>query len=398
MSAIFTSIIKIFNIIKYLIRAKPIWKGPRKSDVLIFDIAGNDILLEYLEPWHPEVLPVRGEQINVIVLLKSLFRGGAKPDAYIDCFIEKVRPRLIVTLVDNSKHFYTISNRHPDVKTLFIQNGIRSYYMDSFQFLDTLNSEVLKTYFVDYMLVFGSSIGKHYKQYFEGNMLPMGSVKNNYAPKEKLLNLGVIAFVSQWRSTSTIDIDGINSSRENIFEKSNRLVIQCLANYAKKKNKRLIIVQKNQGRTDFLRQEEMYLKGILGYLPECAKLDSPYSNYQVIDSAEVVVTINSTLGFESIARGKKTAIFSILSSLLEVKGFNYGWPAEFPDVGPFWTNKLDSDIFIEILDYLFEIDDKQWQKDLDTTNYSSIMEYDPGNTRLMSVFENELGTPPPRAN
>jgi surface carbohydrate biosynthesis protein len=398
MSAIFTSIIKKINIFKYFFRSKPIWKGPRKSDVLIFDTVGHDILLEYLKPWHPEILHVRGEQICVRVLLKSLFRGGSKTDAYVDCFIEKVRPRLIVTFIDNSKHFYTISKRHPHVKTLFVQNGIRSYYMDNFEFLDTLNSEVLSTYFVDYLLVFGSTIGKHYGKYVKGNILPIGSVKNNYAPKEKLPNIEVIAYVSQWRNTSTVDINGIDSSWDIMSEKSNRLVIQCLANYAKKKNKRLIIVQKNQGRADFLRMEEMYLKEILGYLPECAKQDGPYSNYQVIDSAEVVVTIHSTLGFESIARGKKTAIFSILSSLLEVKGFNYGWPGEFPDVGPFWTNKPDSDIFVKILDYLFEIDEKQWQKDLDTTNYSSIMDYDLGNTKFMSILEKELGAPPPRAN
>ena len=73
---------------------------------------------------------------------------------------------------------------------------------------------------------------------------------------------------------------------------------------------------------------------------------------------------------------------------------NYGWPADYPDEGLFWTNKPDPDIFVRILDYLFEVSDEQWRKDVEETNFSSIMEYDPKNTILQSILERELGILP----
>ena len=123
-----------------------------------------------------------------------------------------------------------------------------------------------------------------------------------------------------------------------------------------------------------------------------------YTSYQAVDSAEVVVSIDSTLGYESIARGRKTAIFPIRGTLLEISGRDYGWPGDFPDEGPFWTNKPDPDIFIRILDYLFKVSDEQWKKDVDSTNFSSQMEYDSGNTIFKSILEKELGPPPSSAH
>ena len=132
----------------------------------------------------------------------------------------------------------------------------------------------------------------------------------------------------------------------------------------------------------------------MGIEPEFFEAPGSYTSYQAVDSAEIVVSTDSTLGYESIARGKKTAIFSIRSTLLEMSDCAYGWPADYPDEGPFWTNKPDSDIFIRILDYLFEVSDEQWKKDVESTNFSSLMEYDPGNTIFQSILEKELGVPP----
>ena len=116
-----------------------VWSWPKKSDVLIFDASSQDLLLRFLGPWSPETLYIRGEQINMRVLIASIFKSGSKTDAYVDCFIRKVCPRLVVTFIDNNINFLTISQRHPDVKTLFIQNGLRGYYKDLFEALDEMD-------------------------------------------------------------------------------------------------------------------------------------------------------------------------------------------------------------------------------------------------------------------
>ena len=113
------------------------------------------------------------------VLLKSFFKKGRRSDSYIDCFIEKVNPCLIITTIDNAKIFYKISGRHPNIKTLFLQNGMRSYFEDIFGVLENLDSDTLSTFFVDYMLVFGSAIGEKYSQYLKGRILSVGSIKDS---------------------------------------------------------------------------------------------------------------------------------------------------------------------------------------------------------------------------
>ena len=61
----FTRVRQLWSIVHYGIRAKKAWSWPRKSDVLIFDATNQTVLMEYLHPWSPEVLHVRGEQINI---------------------------------------------------------------------------------------------------------------------------------------------------------------------------------------------------------------------------------------------------------------------------------------------------------------------------------------------
>jgi surface carbohydrate biosynthesis protein len=145
-------------------------------------------------------------------------------------------------------------------------------------------------------------------------------------------------------------------------------------------------------------QEEAYFREMMDGEPEFTAPEGPYASYRAIDSAEIVVAIDSTLGYESIARGNKTAIFSIRGTLLGDLSRNYGWPEDFPDKGPFWTNKPDPDSFDRILDYLFEVDAAQWKKDVAATGFSSLMAYDPDNTTLKAIFEKELGTPPKRVD
>jgi surface carbohydrate biosynthesis protein len=371
------------------------WCWPRQSDVLILDNT-QPVLTKYLEPWNPEVLHMRGELFYIPVLLASIFKRGSRVNAYTDCFIEKVRPRLVVTFMDHYENFFTISKRFPDAKTLFVQHGLRGYYFSVFEKLDDLDSETIRNYFVDYMLVLGSGIGKKYSQCIGGETVIVGSVKNNFVPKENPPQQGVIAFLSLWRPTTGLNMKEAFVPFEDFWTKPDSLVVQCLAQYAKVKNKRLMIIPNRHKNSteDLARREESYYRELLGCDPELLTPSGPYPGYQAVDSAEIVVSIDSTLGYESIARGNKTAIFSIRGGFVNDPSLNFGWPGDFSEEGLFWTNNPDPDSFVRILDYLFEVDDIQWRKDVRASNYSSIMEYDPGNSVLKETLERVLGASP----
>lgn len=384
---------KLWRYFNYFLRAKYFWRWPRSAKVLIFDACNQNVILEYLHPWSPEVLHVRGEQINVPVFLVSLFRRGKKLNAYIDCYIERVHPRLIVTFIDNSLNFFTISQRHPNIKTLLIQNGWRAYCGDILEAIEGMDAKLRNTLAVDYMMFFGSELGLRYTRYVAGVALPMGSIKNNLIPRTQSSQRGLIAFASQWHNDGFYMGD-IFYTQEEFFGQTDRPIIQCLGHYAEKKNKKLAIIPRNRKHDDLRMQEEEYFRRLLG--KECVFLEPQglHPSYQALDAADVVVAVDSTLGYESIARGNKTAIFSIRGNLLGIQGRSYGWPGDFPAEGPFWTNLPDSDAYVRILDYLFEVDDVQWRKDVAATKFSSLMLYDPGNSILNSIFSLELGAAP----
>lgn len=375
--------------------SKKTWRWPRHSPVLIFDANGEEYLLEYCKSSDPEVLHVRGEQTNMRVLLASLFRKGRRSIAYIDSFVEKVQPRLIVTFIDNSPEFYSLAVRHPSIKTLFVQNGTRGYFGDVFEILDSTTS-VAGELEVDYMMTFGNRVGAEYARYINGAVVPMGSLKNNLYPKSRRPIPGTIAFISQYRRAEGISLGEKCFSHEEFFARADRLVLQFLAKYVEERGKKLTIVPcANYSRDGTLTIEREYYNRLLGSACNFSEWNWDGSSYDALDSSEVVVSIDSTLAYESAARGNRTAIFSIRSALLGVRGLTFGWPADYPAEGPFWTNRPDALAFERILDHLFAVDEEQWRAELSQCGFDDIIIYDPGNSALQAVLASELGEPRP---
>ena len=108
-----------------------------------------------------------------------------------------------------------------------------------------------------------------------------------------------------------------------------------------------------------------------------------------------MVHIDSTLGYEAIARNKKTATFSCRSVAIFGKGktisWPFGWPGDLPNNGPFWTNDLDIEQFQRIMDYISTVSYKNWEQS--QSQYSNdLMEFDSGNTCLVSLLNKLLPT------
>jgi len=254
-----------------------------------------------------------------------------------------------------------------------------------------MDFDVSSIYFVDYMLLFGSVGAEKFAQYIKGYIVLMGSIVNNFARKEKLPERGVMAFVSVWAEGDFVS--SVCIPEEDFNRKVDRPIIQCMARYAEENNKRLMIIPRHPKDDDLHAMEKAYFRELLGCDPIFLEQKGPHPSYSAVDYAEVVVTTDSTLGYESIARGNKTAFFSFRSKFCKGWVGDFGWPQEFQGEGPFWTMDPDPDGFVRILDYLFEIDDIQWNKITEAVNFSSFMKYDPGNTILKSTLDKILGTP-----
>ena len=345
---------------KYFIIPPKIWQLPRKSEVLIYDIEGSEALAPYLAKYDVTTMAVRGEYINIPCLLRA-----------------------VTTFIDKNSNFYRISKIFPDIKTILLQNGYRVDWLK----MKPVNDE----YNVDYMLVFGTCVGKYYKAHISGKVIPVGSLKNNKVRPSNTIKSNEVLFISQYRTISknnspiTTDING-NPIYHSEFYSSEALVLRFLAKWCYDKKKSLHIAG-SQWET---KTEIDYLESILGdYDWKYITKTDIYSSYKLIDTAEIVVGIDSTLIYESVARGCKTAHFSCRGFNHLIKDRKFGWPGELTDNGPFWTNDQDETQFQRIMDYLNTVSEEEWAQ-ISREHTKQLMEFDPDNKRFITLLEQLL--------
>ena len=144
--------------------------------------------------------------------------------------------------------------------------------------------------------------------------------------------------------------------------------------------------------TDNIKGEANYFQSLLrsGNWTFIPRIDS-HNSYEVIERYEFIVFIDTTLGYESLARGKKTAAFSVRGALINSPGHDFGWPANIPKHGPFWTCDKNEMEFERIMNYMLTVNDNEWEGTR-KEYISQLIEYDPGNTKFLKLMK-ELQIP-----
>ncbi len=368
-------------------RARKIWRKPKKAKILIYDRCGSDVLFGFINEDNAEILDVRGESVNIYVLLKCALAMDLSSVSYANAYIAIVNPSVVVTFIDNAPCFYGLKHSSRDVLTIFLQNGWRGETSDVFGYLK--DNPIHKPYQVDYMLTFGVAIGEKYREYVKGQVIPVGSVRNNQCQIDELKQARTLVFISQYSpppggasQACFVSVNGRMITWERFYS-AERKVIKFLADYCGEKDFVLQICGRS---LDSPGEECRFFDELIAdreweFLPRVDGCGS----YRVIDCAEFVVGIDSTLIYESLARGKRTGVFAVRSDLLSDTGAKFGWPKKLPDSGPFWTNRDDEGEFERVLDYVACASDAGWEKTR-KEYVSDLVEYDPGNTRIRALF------------
>ena len=154
-------------------------------------------------------------------------------------------------------------------------------------------------------------------------------------------------------------------------------------NFCQKNNLDLVIIGKDE---DFQGEKSYYDKLLKDFSWTIAQRQTATINYTVLDESEFVVFTSSTLGYESLARGKKTAAFLIDAETIDSPSIKFGWPVSLPDDGKFWTNRLDEKRFQEILDYLVTVSDTDWDK-VRLETIREIISYDENNSQFVETLK-----------
>jgi surface carbohydrate biosynthesis protein len=376
--------------ISFLIPPKK-WSRPQKADILVYDYESLEALLPYVNKYSHSVMAVRGESINLYCAILSIltldFWTTSAFNAYINKYISLVSPKVIITFIDNDVRFYEISSNFPLIKTIFVQNGRRTILRDVFA---TLSHN--KKYHVDYMLVFNKSVGELYSSFISGTVIPIGSLKNNSVTISNNFEKNTVLFISTIGPYPSPGMPYlIESNGRKIdwttFHAIDKLIIDFLDEWCYKNNKQLKVL----GRTFGNESDEhlFYLNNLNKCKWEYVPRQGTYSSYQQIDISEIIVFIDSTLGYEALSRRKKTAAFICRANFLNSQSERFGWPAKKDETGPYWTHELDVAIFSKIMDFLSNLDNIEWDSVLKEHD-SGLMYFDQDNLELQNLLKNLL--------
>jgi len=388
---------RVSGLIFLLKNATFYYRMPGKAVVLIYDRLGKDNFLLYLDESKTETLDVRFESLNIpiasIALLKTLFsRNKGFFQLYIESFIESVDPRIVVTFIDNNMRFWSLKKDFSNCIFIFIQNGVRGIIGDVFDHLINGNVKTKKEFEVDHMLVFGQCAASLYKKFIKGKTHNIGSFKNNLF-RNKKQNEHDLIFVLPFSQNGSDKkyryktVMGEKITWDDCY-KYNKKILNFLVKYCDGNKLKLTIL----GRSKNIKVQEVEKKYIndlvnqeLDYLPN----SSLYSSYDALNSTKYTVVIESTLGHEALARGKRVACLAVREHTLG-ESSRFGSP-DLPHTGPFWTNQYTEEEFERVMDFVIKSSDNDWTN-ICQQYIPELIEYDPGNIQFLALMR-ELKAP-----
>ena len=99
-----------FTLIKLLFKCKFRFTFPKHKKVLINDGSMSDFVFTLIEKEECEILHTRFEEINIPILLLAVsnLNKGPLSKKYVDCYIKRVNPKVVLTINDNKLSFYAI--------------------------------------------------------------------------------------------------------------------------------------------------------------------------------------------------------------------------------------------------------------------------------------------------
>lgn len=336
--------LKIFLL---LLKFKINFKKLNNDKILLLDVIFKDIL-ETIFNKKIEILKIRYEELNFYILIKLIFSKKKKNFFnYVVTYIETVKPKLIITGMDNLIWFYKLKFIFPEIKFVSIQNGFRNKL-----FFEQIKKE--KNLSCDFIFTFSKNVSNLYKKYISTKTIEIGSIKNNFINKKKNKKKKTILFISggfeQKKNEKHIYEDNKTFFFFNDYFKKDIILIRNLLKYCKKYNMNFIFLPKYSS-SKGLKEIQFYLKEFNNSkIKFIRKKDKSPTIYKIADNSMITITTTSTFGFENIARGNDTAIFN---NKIEVskKIMDIFWNFNFKKKGYFWSNKCNFEEVERVLNF-----------------------------------------------
>jgi len=314
-------------------------------------------------------------------------------------YIRFVDPKILITFADTEINFYRFKLHFPDIVTVAIQNGLRTNFgprknTGIMQVLKELQaSEKIS---VDYLCLFGGALAPKYEGLVNVRTISTGGLRNNsihsnvHGQKQE-----GIAYISQFPPRWHTDAAACQYYYEHpvsfaTYYAAEAKIARYLAGFCRENNLKFTVCGK---RDISSADEQKFYSDAVGELPwEFRPRETSSSSYELLELARIAVTTDSTMGYELLGRGLRTAFFSIRGEIISkhletpIDDLNFGWPLELLDTGSFWTNTASEAEFSRILNYLMTVSDADWSNEIGKYT-EDLMVFDPGNTVLRDLLQ-----------
>ena len=373
-----------------------IFRRPQQAPVVIYPKGkSSDILLEYLDKSQVIVTNPWEGSLNLPTILRMLLSFKFSRFHYLIAYLQLTRAKFVITTTDNDITFYRIKKYLPAVTTIAIQNGLRGNYSspNSTGFLIEISQEAELA--CDYILAFGKTMGLEFQKHIKTEFIAVGSIRNNsFTPSSAIQEANQLVYISQLTNRALkpdeqfADFMGNPISYQEFYG-AEKQICDYLAKYCAERGLKFLVCGKQN--STFTAEQDFFKPH------EVSGRNEPFSSYELLNAAEILVSLDSAIGYEFLSRGNRVVIVGGRFShhpnktVREMPDVKFGFPAELPTDGPFWISGLSESDLKDRLDSVRSMSGESWT-DLIKPYQDLLMRFDPDNQILRKTFS-DIGLP-----
>jgi surface carbohydrate biosynthesis protein len=378
---------------------------PRRVRLVYFGRIGLGILRNYVTETDVAIYENPRERLNVWVALRMLLSRNLSEFSYYRAFLRWRKPKFVITMEDNNVTFYATKVISPECKTLAIQNGLRKSLSHSAttNIMKELQHVDLLGYDTDIIATLGGLGTDFYKAAMpnsKAKVVEVGNLMNNALGPHDLIsserprlvfvskfpNRGTEGINDTWSSTVFIYSGEASFTAEQYFRVDSVVARECAA-IAKERSMEFCVLGK---RPKWQVGEYDYYAGHLQgqpwtYLPS----SNQASSYEQLYPNDIIVNVDSTIGYELLARGLRIAFVTARMHVAghdEITEYRFGNPLIQEPTGPYWTSVATSSEIRRVIEYVSTVSSEQWHTD-SVAARELLLQYDPGNAILCQELD-----------
>lgn len=283
---------------------------PKATDVLIYDSLG----IQYLRRAIPDGVSFDRlnfrEEIPITISLRFFIQFLCEvvrskfdiQQSYVVAFINQYQPKVVISFSDRNPLLGVYAEKNPNVLVLVLQNGLR--YPEKFALLTKMpvyyllgnaSAEIVKKLEIPCQRVVSAG------------SLPLGIYLSDHP---ELVKSNTLVFVSSYRS----EFESMDSQQTYIGDlaRAHRCVFLHLLEYSKETGIKLTVLAKGKVRCEgehYAEEQEYFTQLAQGdKFSLLSTVKDSFNSYKVVLTADTVVAIDSTIGYEALSVGCKVLV------------------------------------------------------------------------------------------